>query len=339
MPRTLYLHIGSHRTATTSTQQFMHRNFDRLLEEGVFYPFRVPRHLKFINELMSGEKSPREAAKTLNNRANDWSKKLKKEIHTIVLSDEDICVREDLKKLSALREFFDVKIIFSLRRQDLWLESWFFQNIKWQWNPKLSHCTFDEFLNQKASFHWIHYDAYLRNLERGFGKENIQLLLFEREQMANGAIAEFAAKIGLENIDHFGEPPHMNSSMSAEMVEFIRHLPLDKIAVPERNLLRMSLEQVDRRVLGNTKNQSERLMPPAQRKEILAEYAPGNHMVARRYFDRDDLFFAPLPNADAPLARMEIPQDSSALMEKFVAPLLKQLIANGTISAQNQKKQ
>lgn len=331
MQRKLFLHIGSHRTATTSIQQFMHQNFEPLKTQGIFYPLRVPRHIRLMNEIFSGRDKAGDVAISLSRRADNQPE----DIHTLVLSDEDVSMRRDLRALVPFTERFDVKIIYSMRRQDLWLESWYLQNIKWQWNPALSHCTFEEFLQQRDAFHWIHYDRFVRHLEDLFGAENLILNVFEKQQMPEGPVVAFCNSIGLTDLTGFPPPPHVNSSMSAEMVEFVRHMPLDSLEPPERDLLRRALEQVDRDILGHTGKQSEQLLPRDLREAILAEYAEGNAAIARRYFDRETLFLDPLPAADAPLAKLEIPQDSATLMQRFVAPLLQQLVANGTISAAN----
>lgn len=331
MTRTLYLHIGCHRTATTSIQRFLLQNFDALIAQGCLLPFRKPRHFEMINAVIGGSRSIDQAAAQLNDRAN--SKEPAARISRIIVSDEDICMRPDISILGKFREHFDVKVIYALRRQDLWLESWYFQNIKWQWNPGLSHCTFSEFLDRREEFHWIHYDRYVRHLEEVFGAENVILNIFEKEQMPKGPVAAFCEATGLEEVIEASPAPHVNSSMSAAMVEFARHLPMDEFKPPQRDLLRRALEAVDKKVLGHTGKQSERLMPRDLREAILSEYEAGNQALADRYFDREALFLEPLPEADAPLAKLEIPGDSPALIERFVAPLLRQMVADGMISA------
>ena len=321
MKRRLIFHIGAHRTATSALQDYLADNKRQLRSRGVVYPFQVRRHLKQMNALFTGRRDPAELAETLTARAD----KRDADIHTILLSDEDICMREDLGLLARFREWFDVKIVFTLRRQDTWLESWFFQNIKWQWNPKLAHCTFDEFMAQRESFHWIHYDRYVRHLEDLFGAENLILNVMEKDQMPDGPIAAFSDSIGLTDRTGFTEPSHMNASFSPEISEFMRCLPLDAAPVEYRNQLTSACAQIDAKRGRNTKS-SERLLPHADRVALMAEYDPGNRALARRHFDREMLFLEPLPGPDAPLARMELPGDSYALMEEFVAPLLSALI-------------
>lgn len=322
MKRTLILHIGAHRTATSALQDYLHDNFSKVQEKGFFYPFKVRRHLKLVNDLFKKERSPSEVAQTITERADRREHK----IHTVILSDEDICMRRDLGLLAEFREWFDVKVVFTLRRQDTWLESWFFQNIKWQWNARLSHCTFDEFLQMREDFHWIHYGRYIDHLEKLFGQENLILNILEKDQMPNGPMETFCDSIGLTDRSGFHPPSHVNESFSPAISEFMRCLPLDQAPAAYRGMLTNACAQIDRERLGGGKKQSERLMPPAQRAAIMEEYAQGNRQVAQRYFNRDKLFLDPLPAADAPLAQMALPTDSYALMQTLVAPLLEEMI-------------
>ncbi len=327
MTRTLYLHIGAHRTATTSIQQFLLRNFDPLVKSGCLLPMRIARHFDMMNKLFANKLTAADAAADLNLRAD----KKNNEITKLILTDEDACMRSDLSPLAAFRDHFDVKVIYSLRRQDLWLESWYFQNIKWQWNPSLAHITFDEFLARREEFHWVHYDRYVRHLENMFGKENVLLSVFEKEQMPQGPIHAFLSQIGLEELFRPDETPHVNSSMSAAMVEFTRHLPLDAFSEAQRGHLLNALEAVDRTTMGNSAKQSERLLTPDRRRALLAEYEQGNTALAQRYFNRSELFLAPMPAPDAPLAQLKIPDDAASLIDRFVTPLLRQLILDGAV--------
>ena len=332
MRRTLYLHIGSHRTGTTSIQRFLLKNFATLTKRGYLYPYQVSRHIKLINELFSGKRTVKDAAQNLTERADRWGS-----VHSIVLSDEDISTRRDPALLAAFQKDFDVKVVFFIRRQDLWLESWYFQNIKWQWNPELSHCTFEQFLAHRDTFHWIHYNRYIARLEALFGAENVHLAMFETPQMPDGPVTEFCRQIGLTDMAGLTAPQHFNASMSAEMVAFIRHLPLDSFNPPERDLLRVALEQVDQVHLRNTTKQSERIMPHDLRCSILREYEKGNAALATRRFGRERLFLDPLPDPDAPLARLDLPADPSEVIHRFVGPLLTRLVQNKTISGDNPK--
>ena len=331
MKRKLILHIGAHRTATTSLQNYLLANFHNVQREGFFYPYKIARHQKLMGNLFNGGRKPESVAEDLSARAD----KREHAIHTIVLSDEDICMRRDLSVLAKFRQWFDVKIVFTLRRQDTWLESWFFQNIKWQWNAHLSHCTFEEFLAKREEFHWIRYNRYLQHLETLFGQENIILNIHEKAQMAGGPIETFCDSIGLIDREGFHAPAHINESFSPTISEFMRCLPLDQAPEPYRDMLVSAFARINTRLSDGQSRQSERLMPPDQRAALMAEYDLGNRAVAQRYFGRDELFLEPLPGPDASLARMELPTDSYVLMQDLVAPLLQEIIEHRILESKN----
>lgn len=327
--RTLYLHIGTHRTATSSIQSFMHANSSALLQRGIFYPYKVARHNDLFRMIFSGKREVTDAAADLFKRAD----KRAGPDASVVLSDEDISMQTDLSRLKDFNEFFQVKVIFSLRRQDFWLESWFLQNIKWQWNETLSHCTLDAFLARRAEFHWVDYNTYVTHLEQVFGRENVLLYPFEKEQMPDGPVSAFARMIGLESITGLTPTPHVNSSHSAKVSEFMRCLPLDEAFPLYRRKLEQACSAVEKQLAMTGSEASSLLIGHDYRLAILSEYAEGNAALARRYFNRDQLFLAPVPGADQPVASMQLPADSYKLMRDFVEPFVRALIAQEVAAA------
>lgn len=333
MKRTLYIHIGAHRTATTSIQRFMKANFMQLQRRGYLIPFGAGRHFGLVNSLFSGAMTIDEAAADLNARAD----KKKTDIHSIVLSDEDICMRRNLTLLAEFRGHFEVRIVFSMRRQDLWLESWHQQNVKWQWNPELAHLTFEAFMARRDRFFWIHYDAVVQHLEKLFGADALSLMVFEKSRMPEGPVAAFCDAIGLADRTGLAAAPHINLSLSPLMSEFMRTLPLDEFPGPERRLWEQACRAVDEARRKSAGAQSALLMGLDVRRAVLAEYEPGNAVVARRYFDRDALFGDPLPAADAPLALQTLPADSYETIRSFVAPMMREIVAKRLEEAEQEQ--
>lgn len=325
----LIFHIGAHRTATSAVQEYLHGNIPALKQLGFLYPFMTRRHVHMINQLFNGARSPQQVSADLVERikAHDM------DLHSVVLSDEDICMRQDISLLGEFKDKFNVKVVFSLRRQDLWLESWYLQNIKWQWNPRLSHCTLPEFLRLREEFHWIHYDRYVRHLEKVFGRENVILTLYEPGQMPpGGAVQMFCDSIGLQPTADFVSPARVNPSFSPQVSEFMRCLPLDAAPEKYRAMLTAACAEIDSQARRQQAliQQGEQgpplLIPHGQREAIMAKYARGNRALARRYFDREALFLDPLPEPGTPLTEMGLPSDSYQLMAEFVAPLLQAMI-------------
>lgn len=319
MTRTLYLHIGAHRTATTSTQKYLRLNANKLLSQGFFMPFGVSRHFDLFNRLFDGRTTVLEASETISQRADSKDAT----VHSVILTDEDICMRRNLEVLESFREYFDVKIVFSMRRQDLWIESWYQQNVKWQWNPELSHLRFEDFLDRRSEFFWIDYDTMVDRLEAFFGAENLIPLVFEKSQMPDGPVAAFCDAIGLTDRDGFDKAPHTNTSLSPMMTEFMRTLPLHEMPGPVRRVFEQACSQADKEL--DVENRSTLFLDHKDRRALLAEFEPGNHSVARRLFDRDQLFFEPLPDPDAEPADKFLPENSYETQERLVAPFVRAL--------------
>lgn len=319
---TLYLHIGTHRTATSSIQAFMLANWEALLAQGVLHPMRIPRHFALFNAIFSGRRSVKEVALDLKLRAS----KHPVDIDRIVLSDEDVCMQTDLSLLGQFRDHFDVKVVFALRRQDLWLESWYLQNIKWQWNKSLSHLTLTEFMARSEEFHWAYYDRLLSHLDEVFGQENVLPYVFEKAQMPKGPVAAFCSRIGIDDISGLKPAPHVNSSYSPAIAEFVRCMPFDEAPDKFRAALEQAVKAVDQKLSLTSGDHSSLLMDHATRTAVMALHADGNANIARRYFGRDALFLEPMPAPDEALAKMVLPSDSAALMRDFVAPMIQGLI-------------
>jgi hypothetical protein len=314
--RTLYLHVGVHRTATTSTQRFMRANFDVLLTKGYLYPFGVARHNAVVSRLRYGVQNVAEVAEDLLRRMDAKGVS----VHSVVLSDEDMSQIADFNRFAALSRYFDVKVVVSLRRQDLWLESWYLQNVKWQWDPSLAHLTFDEFFARRSEFFWIDYAARLAHYEAVFGKGSVIAGVFEDADMPQGPIDAFLAMIGITDQVGFGPKLHHNSSLSPLTTEFMRHLPLDEMETQDRSRIEKACFAVD---AGLTTNGSKLVMPHQQRMIVQSEYAEGNQAVAARYLARDSLFNAPWPGLADALATTALPRDADSLLRDFVAPFVR----------------
>jgi hypothetical protein len=312
MKRTLYIHIGAHRTATSSIQNFMKKNTDLLPEQGFFNPYAGTRHLGLIKTAF--ETGVDDVSVDLNQRAD----KKGHPIHSICISDEDICSRPDLTPLKAFDKYFDVKIVFFLRRQDLWIESWYQQNTKWQWNPSLAHLTFPEFLARRSDFFWIDYAERLGHLSSLFGQENILCRSFEKRQMPDGPIKSFCDTLGLNILDGFDMGTVINQSLSPLITEFMRNLPLSEVPDKQRREFEWACSIMDREI----KARSSLYMDATTRTALMQEYAIGNDAVAQQFFGRDQLFLEPLPALDAELAQTELPKTTKETMETLITPFV-----------------
>jgi hypothetical protein len=315
----LFVHMGTHRTATTSIQAFMFSNRQALLDSGVLYPFGVRRHNAEIRKIVAGTMTWAEFSAQIEAQVA-----AARNVHTVVISDEDISFIQNVGKFAALKEAFDLHFVLFMRRQDLWLESWYMQNIKWQFNKKYRNLTFEDFYAHRGDFFWINYAKVVERLEKFLEPAKIHLQVFEPNQLVKGPVRSFCDVIDLSENPAFEDVPHRNSSMSPLMTEFVRHLPLHKAKAQFRGFLERACARVDQEM---SKSKASALyIPHAERVQLMKEHDRGNNWLAQKYFGRAELFLEDLPAASQTLANRELPSSVEELLEKFVGPMIGQMI-------------
>ncbi|MEO1910084.1 MAG: hypothetical protein ABGX10_06640 [Paracoccus sp. (in: a-proteobacteria)] len=320
--RTLYLHFGVHRTATTAIQATMFANRDTLRRSGFLHALGVKRHIGLFNSIFAGKQSVAHVAETLLEEADAQDC----DIHSLILSDEAVSKRPDLGLLAGFRDHFDVKVVIALRRQDLWLESWWAQNVKGQWDRKLCHTSWPDFMANREQFHWIDYDRYINHLEEVFGAGSVLPYVFERGQMPDGPIAAFCNAIGFAKFAELRKADGENISLTPETSEFVRHLPFIDAPMKLRlQLIRMA-EAVDRQI--REQDATTLMIPWEERRRIMDGYAEGNRNVARRFMGREELFLDALPDPSAPVKSPSLPDDATQTMQRLVVPFMQELVAH-----------
>jgi hypothetical protein len=308
---TIYLHIGATKTGSTALQRFLEYNAGALMKEfGVLYP-------KLDNRPM---------VERLRNRGGRWqgsyfeSTDGSDDIN--ILSDcIEYCKRKSLKAIVISHEAFlvnwhermgrlvgkldaDIKIICYVRRQDHHLES------AWkQWGHKFAPSQrIMESLSTQAEL-WggwrlTDWHELLLPWARQFGRENIIVRPYEKQQMGDGVLADFLKTI---RVDWPGKPAlpeneNANTGLSRDAAELLSRLALNKD--DDKDGVNQRLHNIVYRILydhyRNEPFESHSILSPAERLEILNEYENSNQLVARNYLAREDgrLFYEPWPNID-----------------------------------------
>ena len=160
---TLYLHIGMPKTGTTYIQNFMNKNNAVLNSKGYTYPrferivegIGVNRNAHFMLCKILGKNGKRDRKKEQEFFENGFAEigKFFEEYPNVVLSEEALWnsaeknfngnLWQDIKTKSEQMNF-DVKIVVYLRRQDLFAQSYWAQQVKETYTKK-----FDEFVKSK----------------------------------------------------------------------------------------------------------------------------------------------------------------------------------------------
>jgi len=314
----LYLHIGTEKTGTTSIQEFLRRNREILLAQGVEYPI-LPGP---PNQICLATASLEEVHRSTQHLFDLHSRKdviafrgtvsaaLSEALagstgRTAILSNEHCSSRlrhpADVETLhDMLRPFFDrMFIVVYLRRQDEFLLSTYSTAVKGGLRRPLSL--------PKAYGRDSRYD-YWKLLSRWanvFGRDAIICRKFERNALKGGDVVEdFIQAAGLESDPAFEKPPNKNESLDAASLEFVR-LMNEHISArsPLRHRLLEILSKIGKGPL------------PTLPAEVFAEFMGGvresNRKVAEEYFggvqvDSDDPLFAPLNFSRPRVERSEL---------------------------------
>jgi hypothetical protein len=194
---TVYVHIGTGKTGSTSLQNFLFENRETLLNQGILYPLSG---INYRSISSSSQRSHNNLYQALNKvpadpKAGDWEtfhtevNSLKSKLHKVIISAEMFSYL-DHNLISLLRDYlseYETKIIVYLRRQDQYLESMYWQKIK-------MGCLANDLRNSVQERKWfgrfwkVDYYQLLKSWEELFSKQNIVVRVFEKEQLREGSL-------------------------------------------------------------------------------------------------------------------------------------------------------
>lgn len=221
----LLIHIGRHKSGTTSLQASLWENRDILINEGIYYPNNSRR--EFAHHLFAESLNPKNVRENglQNILKSEYVTDLIKEIEetdhqNILLSSEAFqnCNPEHVKEV--LKDY-DVSIVFYIREQVNYLESAYLQEVQ----ATNYHDSIENF--EINRFRADYYEFYHRWVN-SFGSQNITVRLFEKTSLYQGDIVhdffnsflfvflkkEFKYK--LPNYDGFLR----NTSLSGQFIPF-----------------------------------------------------------------------------------------------------------------------
>ncbi len=316
---TLYLHIGTPKTATSTIQHFLEGNRQALLKNGYCYMDTVchfdgvkdNRNAHFLinviydeNGMRNNEEEDRITRKGLDMLAECFSHS-----PNVILSDEGIWWRVAADKRNVLgtikqhaeKEGYQVKIIVYLRRQDTFFVS--------HWNQRIKRGNstedWDTYLKKAMECPPVYLD-YLHTLDSIsslFGKENVIVRRFEPEHFYHGSIIEdFLQTAGLSLTEDFIiEEPVVNTGIAGNATELKRILNrIPGISLTEELLFIEALKRSSKTAMDIHPCS---MFSPEENKAFLDYYAEDNKKLAQKYFGTEEPLFhneiRPLPKWEA----------------------------------------
>ncbi|MCR4946538.1 MAG: hypothetical protein K5929_06315 [Lachnospiraceae bacterium] len=301
MKSTVYLHIGTPKTGSTSIQNFLYENRDLLSEKGLFYPdmgfdYRNIVHSVNGHFLMNLNPNNKKCEKGHTKTYDEGFEKLyemAEEHDKILLSEEKLWYwyRTDApegafwielkEKLTA--HDIDCRIIVYLRRQDSFMQSLWSQRVK----VGIRKDSLEEFL--KESYPNDYY-RYLNALSDVFGKDHMIVRSFERSRFKNGDLLEdFLEIFDMDIHDGFkvGDP-EQNQKLEGSYLEMRRmmgHLPEYAVHSPYPGNL---FQKIQSRNYFDEDFKKYHPIDSDKLSDFLKGFEESNSLVAREYLGRED---------------------------------------------------
>jgi hypothetical protein len=298
MKKTVYIHIGPHKTGTTTIQHGLALNEKELRKKGVLapksgrpYPGNAGNHnlsweLRIPNSRVF--KPDYGTWKDLLNEIKE-ERRLKK----IILTSEDFCLL-DKGAIYTIREYladFQVKMIIYMRRQDEAHQSLWVEFAKNRANLPIVG-SFVEWLEE--------YDYRIRNYdyleivsrwEEVFSQDNMILRIFDPSQFKLSLFHDFLALCGIK-LENVVTPQHTNISPGVKSIEAIRllknHIDFTHIDEKKWNTMAKGLIQ-----LGGEKGWNDNKVNYLSEElalKIMDRHSEGNRVLAQKYFGKEKLY-------------------------------------------------
>ena len=290
MKKTIYLHIGTHKTATTWLQNIFINNIDVLHNNDLYYPTLAGKHhrLAALATTCSRRKSQ------LANEEH-WVK-LKNEIcdckqSNILISSENF---EFNVAPGQIREYlgndFSFKIIVYLRRQDDYIESFYQQQIR-DFKPVRSE-SIEDYIKEN-NYRYLDYEKLLGLWEGAFGRESMVVRIFDPKRLLDSSIdADFFSILDktdiIESLDYPSKKDvAQKRRMHPENLELLRYLNSAELNRHKYKHFVDSLLEIE------VNQDSLRLLSLESRKRLIAKYADSNLRISQKYFSGNSLFAPP----------------------------------------------
>lgn len=295
--KTLWVHIGMSKTASTAIQAFCGENAKVLARHGFCFP-TLPFHYPGISKahngyFLLGVARDKDGKRDREKEAKNFREgmrivhKLFLSNDNIILSDESIWRAMDIEKQylwdtlkqEAEKGGFQIRVIVYLRRQDKFFPSIWNQTVK----KKGLQETYEEYVERADKFRLNYYEK-LERMASVVGKENITVRRFEREHFVGGTIYEdFLSVFGLSLTDEYSVSQEVRNiglyGNTHEIKRVLNSLPEIKDSKVQGFIVKCLL---DFSKISQKEYPSE-MLSKEEVEAFLAKYGSGNRKVAEEY--------------------------------------------------------
>lgn len=291
------LHIGTHKTGTTSIQEFCQGNRSHLASAGIDYPqtYLVPSRRYFGHhclpwQLLGQGPDRRPWPDGLDDPLGDLRERVERDdAAAVLLSSENFCRlgSDGVERLRDALAGVRVDVMLYLRRQDLYLQSLY--------QTAVLHSGFEGDITSLAGSVELDYGPLVERWSDAFGADRLHLAAFEPAQLAGGDIVvDFhrrVAGLGLPQwpaLEALARPAErFNQGYPLEYVEALRWL--------RQTAHDPGLEQAMQRLaraLYSAPGYPLGFLSAADAQALCARHQASNDLIARERLGRDRLFLS-----------------------------------------------
>lgn len=325
MQKRILLHIGRHKTGTTSLQAFFTRNRERLLEQGIYYPqtgirngghhlVAEPFPMRRLNQLRA-RYSPEQ---------HELVQALRDEIDsapadTILISSEAF---QNMGPKYAQRIFagYQVEVVLYLRDQLSYFVSSYAQEV--HADNTMVDTVEDYYL--KVFSGAVNYLEFLDNWHAVFPGQ-MQVRLFERESMhRQNVVDDFCWHfLGLDISEGYQLAEASNPSIRGDLIEYKRILNQLLPSSLERRTVNWLYSQLP--TFNENFAKSQLFITPTVIKLLAIDIGRSNRKLARRYLQGEQLDRRIRANAEKYARQAELSAETLMSLYQQLLPLVKGL--------------
>jgi len=295
MNKQFYIHIGIHKTGTTSLQKMLAWNRPYLKSKGLLYPTKCTwrgGHHNLAWEILDDSR-----ANHKHGSVRDLQTEIKNTFKSVcLLSSEDLSRfgLQQKKELYTSFKNYQPKIIVYIRNQ--------FDYIVSSWSTVIRNETvsskFEDYYNfcMKKRLNLLNYFMFLEEWANVFGKENLIIKIYNKnlgENLHEDFINLFKVPNKTPiNMSELKLPERSNTSLPYAQLNVIRVLNNFKLQLDydkRTDFVKTLLQEIDH----NFVTRSE-IVPPKERTNLRKHtdsfFEVSNRKVAQKYFNRDELF-------------------------------------------------
>ena len=258
--KNIFLHIGLHKTGTTTIQSFCKINRGRMKNLGIYFPIDQSVQHGIARDLKSGN----------NSKLNRYFKKLSsREFENVLISAESLSKLNDTESVTLykilLNHFDQITLIAYIRNQPDAIQSIYTQMLK---NDNIGMSIVQFYKNNPLKS--MNYFRLLKRMSRNY--PDAQMLVRDFDKAKINLLEDFSSLISVPYDNQLKIPERKRNSKpsASEIIQLLQSKNIDStVYIKEKGYSLLSQKEI---------------------REIKEKYRKSNRKVAREYFDINKIF-------------------------------------------------